>query len=64
MDIDAEIKVMQTMLTGDNLIKTEMNSIRETSAAAAQAAQSAAETPAEEEELPATKDGIKLTLGR
>ena len=56
MDIDAEIKVMQTMLTGDNLIKTEMNSIIETSEAAAKAAAAA-------EELPATKDGIKLTLG-
>jgi hypothetical protein len=57
MDIDAEIKVMQTMLTGDNLIKTEMNSILETSGAAAKAAAE----PAEEE--PATKDGIRLTLG-
>lgn len=59
MDIDAEIKVMQTMLTGDNLIKTEMNSILETSGAAAKAAAAA---PAEEES-PATKDGIRLTLG-
>ena len=56
MDIDAEIKVMQTMLTGDNLIKTEMNSILETSAAAAKAA-------AKEPDTPATKEGIKLTLG-
>ena len=48
---------MQTMLTGDNLIKTEMNSILETSGAAAKAAAE----PAEEE--PATKDGIRLTLG-
>ena len=62
MDIDAEIKVMQTMLTGDNLIKNEMNSIRETAAQAAQAAQAAAPAaPAEEE--PTTKEGIKLTLG-
>ena len=58
MDIDAEIKVMQTMLTGDNLIKTEMNSILETSGAAAKAAAA----PVQEEE-PATKDGIRLTLG-
>ena len=64
MDIDAEIKVMQTMLTGDNLIKTDMNSIRETSGAAAAAASAAQSAPAEQEdELPATKDGIKLTLG-
>ena len=57
MDIDAEIKVMQTMLTGDNLIKTEMNSIIETSEAAARAAR------AVEDDTPATKEGIKLTLG-
>ncbi|MBR1820660.1 MAG: 5-bromo-4-chloroindolyl phosphate hydrolysis family protein [Clostridia bacterium] len=56
MDIDAEIKVMQTMLTGDNLIKTEMNSILETSGAAAQAT-----APQEPEKT--TKDGIRLTLG-
>ncbi len=65
MDIDAEIKVMQTFLTGDNLIKTEMSSIRETAARSAQAAQAAAEpapaAPAEEEKT--TKDGIRLTLG-
>ena len=69
MDIDAEIKVMQTMLTGDNLIKTEMNSILETSgqaaAQASQAAQTAAEAAASaEDDIPATKEGIKLTLGR
>ena len=58
MDIDAEIKVMQTMLTGDNLIKTEMNSIIETSEAAAKAA-----TAAAADDIPATKEGIKLTLG-
>ena len=57
MDIDSEIKVMQTMLTGDNLIKTEMNSIIETSEAAAKAAR------AVEDDTPATKEGIKLTLG-
>ena len=61
MDIDAEIKVMETFLTGDNLIKTEMNSIRETSGAVAEAAEQAA-APAGDE-LPPTKDGIKLTLG-
>ncbi len=61
MDIDAEIKVMQTMLTGDNLIKTEMNSILETSGAAAQAAP--AEAAPAEDDIPATKEGIKLTLG-
>jgi len=58
MDIDAEIKVMQTMLTGDNLIKTDMNSIRDT---AATAARQAAPAPAQEEKT--TKEGIKLTLG-
>lgn len=65
MDIDAEIKVMETMLTGDNLIKTDMNSIRDTVTAVAEqaAAAPAAEPAAAEEELPATKDGIKLTLG-
>ena len=66
MDIDAEIKVMQTFLTGDNLIRTDMNSIYETSGHAAQAAQAAAEpapaaAPAEEEKT--TKEGIRLTLG-
>lgn len=62
MDIDAEIKVMQTMLTGDNLIKTEMNDIR---AAAGQVIPGQEPTkkaaPAEEEKT--TKDGIRLTLG-
>ena len=58
MDIDAEIKVMQTMLTGDNLIKTEMNSIRETSGAPPR------RPPGKvEDDTPATKEGIKLTLG-
>lgn len=62
MDIDAEIKVMQTMLTGDNLIKTDMNSIYDTvSQGAAQAQAQAQEAPAEEEMT--TKEGIKLTLG-
>jgi len=58
MDIDAEIKVMQTMLTGDNLIKNDMNTIRETAAAAAPAA-----AAPQEDDTPATKEGIKLTLG-
>ena len=62
MDIDAEIKVMQTMLTGDNLIKTEMNSIYEAvNDTAKQAAGGAAEAPTETEKT--TKEGIKLTLG-
>jgi hypothetical protein len=70
MDIDAEIKVMQTMLSGDNLIKTDMNSIRDTvsrpapageNASTAQAETAAAPAPAEEEKT--TKEGIKLTLG-
>ena len=59
MDIDAEIKVMQTMLTGDDLIKTQMNDIRATVGEAAKEAVQAA--PAEEEKT--TKDGIRLTLG-
>lgn len=70
MDIDAEIKVMQTMLSGDNLIKTDMNSIRDavpTPARAAQAAPvtqaEAAEAAAPAEEEKTTKEGIKLTLG-
>jgi len=59
MDIDAEIKVMQTMLSGDNLIRTDMNSIREavSQSAPPQAAQAAEETEK------TTKDGIRLTLG-
>ena len=64
MDIDAEIKVMQTMLSGDNLIKTEMNSLQDVVAKAAPAAQPqpvAQTEPAEEEKT--TKEGIKLTLG-
>lgn len=63
MDIDAEIKVMQTMLTSDNLIKTEMNSIYESVNATARAASekpAAKSAPAEEK---TTKEGIKLTLG-
>ncbi|MBQ8111179.1 MAG: 5-bromo-4-chloroindolyl phosphate hydrolysis family protein [Clostridia bacterium] len=61
MDIDAEIKVMQTMLTGDNLIKTGMNSIRDAAPAAKQAAKPA---PAEQQAAEkTTKEGIKLTLG-
>ena len=64
MDIDAEIKVMQTMLSGDNLIKTDMNSIREAVGAAAQAAPAPAAAPAAPaEEGKTTKEGIKLTLG-
>lgn len=65
MDIDAEIKVMQTMLSGDNLVKTDMNSIRDAVPAPAKAAPAEpvaqAEAPAEEEKT--TKEGIRLTLG-
>ena len=59
MDIDAEIKVMQTMLTSDNLVKTGVNDIRAYAPAPGAQAQPAA--PAEEEKT--TKEGIKLTLG-
>lgn len=59
MDIDAEIKVMQTMLTSDNLVKTGVNDIHSVARPVAPAAQPA---PAQEEEK-TTKDGIKLTLG-
>ena len=61
MDIDAEIKVMQTMLSGDNLIKTDMNSIRDVESRPAPGVQAAPAAPAEEEKT--TKEGIKLTLG-
>ncbi len=63
MDIDAEIKVMQTMLTGDNLINTGVNDIMEKvqSAAKAPAQKEAPAAPVEEEKT--TKEGIKLTLG-
>ena len=66
MDIDAEIKVMQTMLSGDNLIKTDMNSIRDTVGSPAPTARAAQTAPAETapvEEEKTTKEGIKLTLG-
>ena len=65
MDIDAEIKVMQTMLTGDNLIKTDMNSIQDLARAAAerQATPQEAEQPAPAQEEKTTKEGIRLTLG-
>ena len=61
MDIDAEIKVMQTMLSGDNLIKTDMNSIRDAVSAPAPAPEAEPAAPVEEEKT--TKEGIKLTLG-
>ena len=61
MDIDAEIKVMQTMLTGDNLIKTGVNSIMDSLENAAPRAQQAPAAPVEEEKT--TKEGIRLTLG-
>ncbi len=66
MDIDAEIKVMQTMLTSDNLIKTDMNSIREAvdgTARTEPVAQTAPVETAPVEEEKSTKEGIKLTLG-
>jgi hypothetical protein len=66
MDIDAEIKVMQTMLSGDNLIKTDMNSIRDAAGKPAQAEPVAQAAPAEAvavETEKTTKEGIKLTLG-
>lgn len=68
MDIDAEIKVMQTMLSGDNLIRTDMNSIRDAvgtgqSETAAQAAPSEAVQSEPVEEEKTTKEGIRLTLG-
>ena len=65
MDIDAEIKVMQTMLSGDNLVKTDMNSIRDAVPAPAKAApaESVAQAEAPTEEEKTTKEGIRLTLG-
>jgi len=66
MDIDAEIKVMQTMLSGDNLIKTDMNSIRDAVAGSTQTepvAQAAPAQTAPVEEEKTTKEGIRLTLG-
>jgi hypothetical protein len=66
MDIDAEIKVMQTMLSGDNLIKTDMNSIRNAVGSSAQREPVTQAAPVEtvpDEEEKTTKEGIKLTLG-
>ena len=70
MDIDAEIKVMQTMLSGDNLVKDETNtafarSVKDAAvrSAAAGKAQDAPQ-PAQEEAPKATKEGIVLTLGK
>lgn len=54
MDIDAEIQVMKTMLTGDNLIETAANSIRK----AAQTAQSPQAEDKSDDDRP-----ITLTLG-
>ncbi len=62
LDIDAEIQVMKTMLTGDNLMKDSAAAdIRSVARKAAEPA-AEAEKPVETE-LPPTKDGIKLTLG-
>ena len=66
MDIDAEIKVMQTMLSGDSLIKTDMNSIRDAVGRAASVEQVTHTAPVETahvEEEKTTKEGIRLTLG-
>ena len=78
MDIDAEIQVMKTMLTGDNLVKNATGvNIREVAPKntvgsqpvepaaqpAVQEEPAAPETTVQESELPPTKDGIKLTLG-
>lgn len=52
MDIDAEIKVMQTMLSGDNLYESAVNNIRTVAASAPE------EAKAEDGERE-----IKLTLG-
>ena len=71
MDIDAEIKVMNTMLTGDNLIESATNSIRKV-AQNLQAEQAQAEAVAasveevksdDEFELEGKDREIKLTLG-
>lgn len=51
MDIDAEIKVMQTMLSGDNLYESAVNNIRTAAGAQTQAQQEDGERE------------IKLTLG-
>ena len=61
MDIDAEIKVMQTMLTSDNLVQTGVNDIRAYAPAPETQTQPQTAAPAEEEKT--TKEGIKLTLG-
>ena len=71
MDIDAEIKVMNTMLTGDNLIESATNSIRKV-AQNLQAEQAQAEAVAasveevksdDEFKLEGKDREIKLTLG-
>ena len=56
MDIDAEIQVMKTMLTGDSLLENAANDIR----SVAKPAQSA---PAEEKKDDGGEREIKLTLG-
>ena len=71
MDIDAEIKVMNTMLTGDNLIESATNSIRKVAqnlqaeqAQAEAVAASVEEVKADDEFKLEGKDReIKLTLG-
>ena len=71
MDIDAEIKVMNTMLTGDNLIESATNSIRKVAqnlqaeqAQSEAVAASVEEVKADDEFKLEGKDReIKLTLG-
>jgi len=53
MDIDAEIKVMQTMLTGDSLVETAATSIRKSAEVKAEA----------EDKIEGAEREIKLTLG-
>jgi len=62
MDIDAEIQVMKTMLSGDSLIETATNSIRRAANQAAVPPQAAAQATAEAEEDPSERK-ITLTLG-
>lgn len=61
MDIDAEIKVMQTMLSGDDLYETTGNNIRRAANQAAVPPQAAAQSQTAEPE--SGEREIKLTLG-
>ena len=68
MDIDAEIQVMKTMLTGDSLLDSTVNDIRSVAKKApqtsqtSQASQASQASPAGEDEDP-SKRKITLTLG-